>query len=299
MITYYPNHAKYMRGVGEINLRADSGLLSVTLTNSPAILSRASGSWITDGFRVGHRVMMTASSNVNTVYVIQGLTADDMTLMNEDGSAATLNLTGSPVTMAVRTSMLKALLMRSGFAFNRDDHATLSNLKATTGAITPSFFAATKKITRPSGSFLANGFVPGSKFWITNTASNPGPFTISTVSALEIRVNETVVDEVGNGDEVMTANDELATANGYTQSAKILDRLTLTEDDTCNYFNATPETAIVWTASGGSIGPTPGCCIVDWCSTDKTILQYIDFGGEQTATTGQPFTIASLYDRVL
>lgn len=68
------------------------------------------------------------------------------------------------------------------------------NKTATTGAISLTFVAATKKITRDSGSFVTDGFTTGSII-TTDATLNPGPFTAVAVEALEIEVSETVVDE--------------------------------------------------------------------------------------------------------
>lgn len=68
------------------------------------------------------------------------------------------------------------------------------NKTCTTGALAMTFVAATKKITRGSGSFVTDGFTEGTI--ITTTATlNPGPFTVVTVAALEIVVTETLVNE--------------------------------------------------------------------------------------------------------
>lgn len=89
---------------------------------------------------------------------------------------------------------------------------------------------------------------------------------------------------------------ELATGNGYTQNTKTLPAATVTEDDTNDRaeitFAADPD--IQWTASGGSIGPSPGAIIFDDTTTDDTIVGYIDFGSDQTATDGGTFTIDSI-----
>jgi hypothetical protein len=64
----------------------------------------------------------------------------------------------------------------------------------TTGALDTTFVAATKKITRAAGSFVTDGFIAGNIIQTTST-TNPGPFTVSVVSALEITVSEAVVNE--------------------------------------------------------------------------------------------------------
>ena len=63
-----------------------------------------------------------------------------------------------------------------------------------TGNITASFASSTKKITRTTGSFLTDGFRVDDEIH-TTSSNNPGNFTISAVSALEITVNEALTIE--------------------------------------------------------------------------------------------------------
>lgn len=85
---------------------------------------------------------------------------------------------------------------------------------------------------------------------------------------------------------------ELTTGYGYTQNTKTLSGVTVTEDDTNDRLEVTWSNAS-WTASGGSIGPSPGAIIFDDTTTDDTVVGYIDFSGNQTATDGGTFTITS------
>jgi hypothetical protein len=190
---------------------------------------------------------------------------------------------------------IKVLLMRQGFVFNRDDHAKKINIKTNSGAISLTFTAATKKITRGSGSFVTDGFVVGNKI-TTDAALNPGPFTIAAVSALEITVNEVVADE-GPVTKTVTSDDELATGFGYTQDTKLLTGKTLTEDDTNDRAEMAADD-VTWPASGGTIGPTPGALLYDDTSADDVIIGYLDFGGDQAAASGATFTISTIRVRI-
>jgi hypothetical protein len=62
---------------------------------------------------------------------------------------------------------------------------------ASSGLISISFDEASKTITRSTGSFLTDGFVIGNII-NTDSGSNPGPFTITNVTALVITVSEAV-----------------------------------------------------------------------------------------------------------
>lgn len=90
---------------------------------------------------------------------------------------------------------------------------------------------------------------------------------------------------------------ELATNFGYTQNTKTLGTATLSEDDTNDRLSVTWANA-VWTASGGSIGPSPGAIIYDDTTTENTVVGYIDFGSDQTATSGGTFTVPNIEFRL-
>lgn len=93
---------------------------------------------------------------------------------------------------------------------------------------------------------------------------------------------------------------ELATGYGYTQNTKVLTGVAVTEDDTDNRTEVTWSNAI-WTASGGSIGPSPGAIIFDDTPTTPQadpIIGYIDFQGEQTQVDGGAVTISSIEFRL-
>lgn len=192
---------------------------------------------------------------------------------------------------------IKVILMRDGFVFNKDNHATKTNLKAASGAITCAVDDAAGTFTRSAGSFVTDGFVAGNEITCANftNAGNNSTFVIDTVSALVITVVDKtgMVTEAGTGDETITADDELATGNGYTQDTKT-QAFTLTEDDTDDRAEVAADATITWTAAGGDIGPTPGAILYDDTSADDTIICYINFGGNHTAADGSPFNIANL-----
>jgi len=88
---------------------------------------------------------------------------------------------------------------------------------------------------------------------------------------------------------------ELATGYGYTQNTKVLANVSVTEDDTNDRCSITWDN-VQWTASGGSIGPSPGAMIIDDTVTSPIadpVVGYIDFGGEQTQVDGGIATIAN------
>ena len=92
---------------------------------------------------------------------------------------------------------------------------------------------------------------------------------------------------------------ELGEAYGYTTGGNTLANVSVTEDDTDDRTEVTWDNS-TWTASGGSIGPSPGAVIYDNTvgSPVKPVVGYIDFGGEQTQADGGVCTIANLEFRI-
>ncbi len=192
--------------------------------------------------------------------------------------------------ISVTADTIKALLVKSGFVFDPDTYATLTNMKATTGSATLTFSNSASTITRPTGSFITDGFVVGN--YITTTASvNTGPFTITVVAALTLTVSESLTDETISC--VVTADDELETGFGYTQDGETITTPVLAEDDTDDRAEFTMDNP-AWTAAGGNIGPTPGAILYSDTSTDNTILCYLAFGTEITIINGATFTITGI-----
>jgi len=93
---------------------------------------------------------------------------------------------------------------------------------------------------------------------------------------------------------------ELTAANGYSAGGNTLAGVAVTEDDTDDRTEVTWNNSS-WTASGGAIGPSPGAIIYDDTVTTPVadpIVQYIDFGGDQTQADGGVATIANIETRL-
>ena len=81
---------------------------------------------------------------------------------------------------------------------------------------------------------------------------------------------------------------QVATANGYTQNAKLLTGVAVTiEDVFYGTFNAD---SVIWTATGGSISAGFALLYNDTDTNDPP-LAHIDFDGTVTALDGDPFQI--------
>lgn len=79
---------------------------------------------------------------------------------------------------------------------------------------------------------------------------------------------------------------ELSTANGYTAGGVTLTSVAVSSASLVAKLAAANAS---WTASGGSIGPATGAILRD--STNDRVLEYIDFGGSNTTTTGNTLSI--------
>jgi hypothetical protein len=90
---------------------------------------------------------------------------------------------------------------------------------------------------------------------------------------------------------------ELSTGNGYTANNKTLAGVAVTEDDTDDRTEVTWSN-VTWTASGGSIGPTPGAIVFDDTVANDPIVCYLDFGGDQTQADGGTATISNIEIRL-
>jgi len=137
----------------------------VTTNASGKTYTRSAGSFLTDGFAVGDTVNWTGFVNSanNGEHVITTLTATVMTC-----SASTLV-----------------------------DETNVANTACTTLGESLTATASTKKYTRTVGSWITEGFAVGQTAEFTGFVNdeNNGPHEITAVTALELTVAETLVDE--------------------------------------------------------------------------------------------------------
>ena len=195
---------------------------------------------------------------------------------------------------------IRAILMRQGFVFNKDNHATRLNIKGYLSATTLSVNASLQVLDSGNG-FLTAGLVPGNKITLSGWANGGNNTTkvISTVTAGVITVTDTtglVAESAGNMVTVQ-ADDEIPTGNGYSQNGVLLTGQTVTEDDTNNRAEMTCNN-IDFSASGGAVGPTPGVILYDDTVSEKTIIGYLDFGGDQTIADGNKLRLQNVRIRI-
>lgn len=86
---------------------------------------------------------------------------------------------------------------------------------------------------------------------------------------------------------------QLATGHGYTQNDEALANVSWTEDDTGDQGLLECDD-VVFTAAGGSIGPTGAAIIYDDTTADDTVLGCIDFGTDYTIGDGNDLAINNI-----
>ena len=86
---------------------------------------------------------------------------------------------------------------------------------------------------------------------------------------------------------------ELAAGSGYTAGGIILAGGAVAEDDANDRANITFND-LVWTASGGSIGPASGVIFYDDTHATKVIIGWDPFASDLTATDTNTLTVSRI-----
>jgi len=158
---------------------------ALTFATEGDTITRATGSWLAEGFRVGDHVTVagaSASAGANNgETIILDLTATVMTVVEVSANEVTSS--------AVVTSV-------PGLAFN----------------------ATGNTITRSSGSWLTDGFRADDVIEVIGTASNNASFTVTAVTATVLTVTSiTTGEDVGTDAASITAGQTMAEwANGVS-----------------------------------------------------------------------------------
>lgn len=139
------------------------GAVSVAVAAGPKTVTRASGSWLTDGFAVGDRVRFNNFANAgnNSVwFLITALSATVMTLGN--------------------SSALVTETLATGLSYDRK-----GGLPVQLGATTVAVDSAAKTFTRSAGSFITDGLSVGDyvTFGGFVNSGNNSPVKITTLTA--------------------------------------------------------------------------------------------------------------------
>jgi hypothetical protein len=86
---------------------------------------------------------------------------------------------------------------------------------------------------------------------------------------------------------------QLSTAHGYTQNDETLTNVSVNEDDAGDRGVVTWDN-VLWTASGGDIGPAGAAVIYDDATADDTVAGCIDFGADYTIPDGSSLQIQDI-----
>jgi hypothetical protein len=189
--------------------------------------------------------------------------------------------------------VIKACLVRSGFIFNPDTHHYAQNLR---GSITSAFTFMTSTITMVGGTGFSGEFVSGQAVTVSGTTSYDGSYVL--FSATDSILYVTGVSWVSALSAAVTIQiqDELLTGNGYTRNDMMMSGVFISEDDASDVVSITWTLNTSWTATGGSIGPTPGMLMVN--DTWSTIIGYISFASAEIVGLSNALVVNGVIIRV-
>jgi hypothetical protein len=302
------NHYKYQKNLGQVNFRWQLPSGSLTFANSQTLAGVAcstivSGSnFATAGAVIGDRVYTNSSNAGNKgPFIIIGISTVTLYVVLTTGVAPTF-AAGTEATDTIGTSLLKCMLTRSLFSFNKATYGKLINFQSfLAGTTNPVYVTLTTTVGMAAGGFLAAGFVVGNSITFAGftNGGNNATFKIATLSDTLMTVTHldgsapSMTNEGPSTSITFTTSDELANGNGYTTGGVVSGVPVLSEDDVNGYANISIPT-ISWTASGGSIGPSASLIIFDLATTDNVCCGNLDFSGDSTAVTGSAFVVAGV-----
>jgi hypothetical protein len=159
---------------------------------SSTTFTQASGSFITDGFFAGMKIHtrnfpIAANNGVFTVSTVAALT-----------------LTIVESTLVVDLGEGNESIYGTAYEYSKANMITDIGVSNATAQID---VGSSTTFTQATGSFITDGFVAGMKIETANftAGANNGIFTVNTVAALTLTVDETtLVTETGTGDETVT-----------------------------------------------------------------------------------------------
>jgi hypothetical protein len=177
-----PNGDNLILAIGATYVRADSWTIGINVNATARTFTRASGSFLTDGFVVGDSISTSGFSNAgnNTTKIIESVSATVITVTSGTGL---VNETGGG---NERIKCIKTL---------------------DTGAATINVNAAGRTFTQAAGGYTANGFAVGDQI-ITSGFTNAGNNTVKTIQTVTDTVI-TVTDGTGLVNETGNANERI------------------------------------------------------------------------------------------
>jgi len=136
---------------------------------------------------------------------------------------------------------------------------------------------------------------------LTHTVSNHFKYQLSTGNVdlssdtLKVILMDTsfAFDPDTHGTLSDVTASQLSTGNGYSQNAKVLSGVTLSEDSSSDTVTLECDD-VAWTADGGSIGPIGAYIVYDDDMSDDTVIYCCDFGFDYTLLDGKIFNIKNI-----
>ena len=278
-------------GVQEYDLEAvnvTSGALTLTIAATAGTITRATGSFITNGFIAGQVITLSGFTNAgnNVSKVIDTVAALTLTVTDTTGL---VDETGDGDELVVVQLADFGWLSKQGVSIR------ISTAAASSGALTLTIAASAGTITRGSGSFVTDGFSAGQTITISGftTAANNTSKVISTVAALVITVTDVtgLVDETGGGDEAVEVSIVRRYLEGDDLEVTTIERLNAEEPGWRAVTAGTPKRVYLRRADGAmQLGfyPAPDISSLDvW----EAIVPYVPVTTDMSADTDEPFTL--------
>lgn len=217
---------------GPMPYAADTGSMALSIDSATAKITRASGSFITDGFAANSPVTMSGFTNggnntskiISTVSALEVVFTSGTGLVTETGNGDermqnTVTITRSGTTATV-THNAHGMANNDKVQIKGADQMdyngvwSIQNVTANAydyllpdtgaGALTINVVASAGTFTRTTGSYLTDGFRAGNTITTSGfTGGNNATKVISTVTATVITVTDTtgLADETGNNNE--------------------------------------------------------------------------------------------------
>lgn len=280
-----PNASTSVKGISKLTATPMKSLGTATITiATPGVITLAS-----HGLIAGDTIELTTSgalptglSASTTYFVIStGLTANDFQVSLSNGGAA-INTSGSQsgthtlyrtTPYAVGDQDGRMLTQAQNDAADGESGTPSSTNKfetkndtsnaSTKTATTISFTSGTKTIADSGNGFVTAGFLAGTSITITGSASNNGTFTIVSVAAGAIVVEESLVTESAGATVVMTSVSSGKLARRLSTGAITVPTPVNSTDTVNKAYADGAQTLVMGEAFTGATTPQPAKLISD------------------------------------
>lgn len=137
-------------------------------------ITRTGGDWVADGFRAGQVLWIKSAENAANEgrYTIASVDSATQITLNEN--ITTTNATDTQAQIYAESwEVMRETVNTGAVSFTYNENSPSADT-----------------ITRGAGSFITDGFVEGMKIDVTGTASNDGTYTIASVAALTLTLDD-------------------------------------------------------------------------------------------------------------